>query len=225
MHVVPADVILSVRNVDGRIMVYGSDANEVRIIALKRAFTKERLDQIKINFQLDGGRATIDTTYPPPPEGRLEDRSGTVDYTILVPQSCTLEALELANGEMVIQGMRGPSIKGRVGNGRLLLQDSFSAMNVSVGRGGLDIFYGWWETQPIFLMAEIAVGNLQVGLPSTAALRLKATTVKGEIRNRFSERTAGGGPLRAVETVIGEGPQAEFNLQAADGSIRIEKVN
>jgi len=220
VHAVPADVSVSFRNGDGRILVYGSEENEIRITALKRAFTKERLDQIKVDAKLENGKATIDTIFPPTPEGRLEDRSGTVDYTIVVPQGCTLADLELANGELLVQGMRGPSINARLGTGRLLLRDSFSATNLRVGRGGLEIFYGWWE-EPFALTAEIAEGNLRVGLPSSAALRLSATSPKGDIRNGFQETETDG--LRTLQTAIGDEPYAEFKLQAGDGTIRIEK--
>src|SRR6478735_1573207 len=80
---------ISIRNTDGTIYIYGSEVPELKVYARKKAYSKERLDGIAINVSIDGDRASIDTAYPPKPDGlSLKDRSGTVDYVILVPETC-----------------------------------------------------------------------------------------------------------------------------------------
>src|SRR6186997_3153249 len=45
---------VSIRNTDGRIYIYGSDVPELQIKAERRAFTKERLEAIKVDVVVDG---------------------------------------------------------------------------------------------------------------------------------------------------------------------------
>src|SRR4051812_33060559 len=100
---VGANPTLTVRNTDGRIYVYGADDNEIKVKVYKRAFTQERLDQIAAKISLQGDAMTIDTYYPPVRKGLFEDRSGTVEYTVLVPQNCTVTSADLSRGEIHIE--------------------------------------------------------------------------------------------------------------------------
>lgn len=223
-YAVTANTKLTIRNTDGRIFVYGSEAIEIRIIALKRAFTKERLDGIAINVAVNSESATIDTVYPTVPnDSILADRSGTIDYTIIVPQYCTLSKVELANGEIIIEGMRGPQINARLGKGRLLFRNNFSPAQISVGRGGLDIAYGWWEDDGSSLVAAIAEGDLRLSLPADAGVSLDAASVNGRIRNRFTEDAEEAEEPKTLTTVLGYESGATFELRTTSGNIRIDK--
>src|ERR1700712_1489215 len=73
---VPANAEVSVRNTDGTIYVYGSDVNELKILARKKAYSKERLDGIAIKVSIEGEKVNIDTLYPLGPKGlSVKDRS------------------------------------------------------------------------------------------------------------------------------------------------------
>ena len=43
---------ITIHNYDGAVLVYGSNINEVRVRSLKRAYTRERLNQITIDVSL-----------------------------------------------------------------------------------------------------------------------------------------------------------------------------
>lgn len=216
---------LSVQNSDGRIYIYGSGANELTVIAVKRAFTKERLDAILIRVALEGDTATIETIISPVQEGGIaRDRSGTVDYTILVPQNCSIAKAELANGEVIIEGLRGPVLNVSVGNGRLLARNCFSQTQISIGRGGIDVFFTWWEEEPFVLGAEIGEGDLRIGLPRNASLRLEAVASRGHVTNRFAEGGEQNGEVRNLSATLGSGGSAEVKLRAENGNIRVEKA-
>jgi hypothetical protein len=71
---------LSVKNTDGSIHIFGSDAAELRLKAIKRAYSTERLNGISVQVMAHGGSASLETIFPAKPEWwRLSDRSGTVD--------------------------------------------------------------------------------------------------------------------------------------------------
>ena len=217
-----ADATVSIKNTDGRVHVYGSNKNELTIVAVKRAFTKERLDRIRIEARVEEDSAVIDTIYPPPPEGRFDDRSGTVDYMIYVPQACTLTKAELANGEVLLQDLRGASANASLGMGRLNVRNCFTDVRVTVGSGGMDVFYTWWETGAFSLTAEIENGNVRLALPPDAAARLDVASIFGSIRNRFPKEQQGGGQ-RELNTTLGAASEAELRIRATRGNITVER--
>ena len=214
---------LTIRNQDGRIYLYGSDGSELRVKVIRKAFSQQRLDALKVNVSIDGDDAVIETAFPPKPEGwSTSDRSGTVEYLINVPQHCTVKMAELANGEIMIDGMRGASVEARVGDGRIHARNCFTSARFTVARGGMDIFYGWWERRAFSLLAEIASGNVRVAIPSDANARIDATTVNGNLQSRFAKPGQDLG--RTLETTLGEeGANAELVLRAMNGNVRIDK--
>jgi hypothetical protein len=218
---------ITVRNADGRIQVYGWEENEIKITAFKRAFTKERLDAIEINVEIADDSALIDTIYPAVPEGSITaDRSGTVEYILLVPQYATLAKLELTNGEMVVEGMRGASINAQVGNGKLIVRNSFAPTQVSLTKGIMNIFFGWWEDTGSPFRADLADGNMQVGLPGTAAVLIDAASQTGRVTNEFAkqEGESGGedGPTSNVQ--VGYDSGSVLELRTNSGNIKIDKI-
>ncbi len=227
---VPEKVNLTIRNTDGRIYVYGSDDRQIKIKALKRAFSEERANAIEVRVAVNGDTATIDTIYPPPSEeGLLADRSGTVDYTILVPQYCTLSQVILANGEILIEGVRGAQINAKVENGKLILRNNFALTQASVGKGSIDLFYGWWEEYlPFSVTANAASGDIRLALAAKAVLHLDAAAPNGHINNQFPPPDPGAEPdhdeVKTLTTALGEGAEnvwTNMTLRAESGNIRI----
>lgn len=221
---VGANPTLTIRNTDGRIFVYGSEENEITVKVYKRAFTKERLDKIAPKISLGGDAMTIDTYYPPIREGLFEDRSGTVEYTILVPQNCTVSHLELSQGEVQIEGLRGSGVDVHLTKGRINIRSCFSPMRISLGSGGIDVVYNWWEQGPFSLAAEVAKGDVKLHFPPTAALRLDAATQSGHVRNHLLDDAGGGNDVQTLQTPIGAGSEVEFKIRTNDGNIALEKA-
>src|SRR6476646_11031444 len=102
---VDTDVTVTVENTDGSIRVYGADKPEVRFLAIKKAYNAERLAGIVVDVKASRNRIAITTRFPPR-ENALSDRSGTVDYIIVVPQAARLAELKLSNGELLVDGLR-----------------------------------------------------------------------------------------------------------------------
>ena len=136
---------LSIRNSDGSIRIYGDDTKEMKVQAIKRAYNAERLSRISVNVSVKPGEVSIDTQHPPKPKRAWSDRSGTVDYVIVLPWTCAISQIDLTNGELVVEGMRGSEAHANLGNGRLYGRNCFTDLHVSVANGGLDVGYDWWE--------------------------------------------------------------------------------
>src|SRR6266480_7914818 len=80
----------SLRAIDGTVEIYGTDSAEVKIVATKKAFSLERLNAIVIRVDARQDSVNIETTSPPAPRHHFSDRSGTVEYTINVPQTARI---------------------------------------------------------------------------------------------------------------------------------------
>src|SRR6266700_4946945 len=145
----------SLRAIDGTVEIFGSDSREVKIVATKRAFSLERLNAIVIRVDARPDAVNIETTPPPAPSHHFSDRSGTVEYSINTPQTARIARVELPNGELVIDGMRGASIAASLGSGQLVTHNCFCDQTIHVNQGALNVFFDWMEEHPISIEAQI----------------------------------------------------------------------
>ena len=57
---------ISIHNRDGAVLVYGSDVNEMRVQAVKKAYSRERLNQIAIDVSTKPGAVSVTTQVSSP---------------------------------------------------------------------------------------------------------------------------------------------------------------
>jgi hypothetical protein len=217
---------LTIRNVDGAIRIFGAKTTEVKIQATKRAYGADRLDKIIVNATGGSDSVDIDTIYPPRPKLSWSDRSGIVDYTIVVPETCTISRLELTNGEVQIEGMRDAAVTARLVNGRLYDHNGFGKHELFVANGGLDVSFDWWERGKFSVSAKIVNGNLRAFIPTDSSFHLMASAASGNITNDFGdEDQSPKGKVRKIDKYVGENAQPTIELQATEGNIEVIEAN
>lgn len=223
---VDADVTLSVRNVDGSIRVYAAEQSVVTVQAIKKAYNAERLRGIFVDTKASPKSVAITTSFPPR-KGALGDRSGTVDYIIVVPQTARIAQLELVNGEVLLEGLRnGGSGKAHLVNGWIGGHNCFGDLDLAVETGRLDVAYDWWETHDFAIKAFTTRGNIRAFFPGDASLNLSAVASEGRIANGLtSTKTTPSGVVHSIAEVVGPDAQTVVSLEARRGNIRIEKVS
>src|SRR5438270_5029371 len=147
-HVYPveATATLSVTNRNGSIRVYaaGNETREVRVEAIKKAYSAARLKAISVQVSAKPNSISVETIYPPDSAIGFSDRSGTVDYVIVVPQTIRISKLELTNGEVQLDGVRREAHE-QLGSGRLFAHNCFGNLDLNLKTGNLAIAYEWWE--------------------------------------------------------------------------------
>ena len=213
----------SLRAIDGIVEIFGSDSREVTISAMKKAFSPERLNAITIRIDARSDAINIETTTPPEPRHHFMDRSGTVEYSINLPQTARIARIELPNGELVIKGMRGSSITANLGTGQLVTQNCFCDQTIHVKQGTLNVFFDWSETRPISIDGTIADGNALARLPPSASFQLNAVAKEGNVWSDFAQGRKQGN-VAEIHEVIGDAPATKLNLRADDGNIHISEV-
>ena len=215
----------SLRAIDGTVEIFGTDSQEVKIVAVKKAFSPERLNAIAIRVDARQNAVNIETTPPPAPRHQFSDRSGTVEYTINIPQTARIARVELPTGELVIDGMRGSSIAASLGSGQLVIHNCFCDQTIHVNQGGLNVFFDWMEEHPISIEAKIEDGNLSARLPTDAAFHLHAVAKEGHVSSDFSPMgTRQRGDDSEINEVIGDGPATRLTFRAGEGNIHVSEV-
>jgi hypothetical protein len=222
---VNANATLSVENTDGSIRVYAADAPQILIQAIKKAYTRERLQGIVVDVKATQSSVAITTSFPPR-KNVLSDRSGTVDYIIVVPQTARISDLTLTSGELLVEGLRGGGgATAHLVNGWMAGHNCFADLNLTVETGRLDVTFDWWENHKFSIKASSTRGNVRAILPSDASVSLNATALEGRVANGFEAKKASGGDIvHSIATVIGTDAGAAISMEAARGNIRIDKT-
>ena len=112
---------VSVDNVNGPIQITAWDKSEVKLDAVKRAYSQGRLDEVEIKIDADKDAVRIRTKYPSSNRKwgwRRKDQQASVDYTLSVPYGVSLDSINSVNGRVEIEGVAGPVEVATV-NGRL----------------------------------------------------------------------------------------------------------
>jgi hypothetical protein len=224
LYTIQPNADVRIQNRGGGVLVYGSNANEMRIHAKLKAYSRARLKQIAIDVSVQPTSVSISTKFPPEPRWPLFDRSGTVDYTIVVPATVNISQLSLHAGEVLVDGMRGQSVHGWLGDGRMFAHNCFTNAQLVLQRGNLTLSYDWWEQQKFSVQANIAQGNGSVFLPSQAAFHLLARTAHGKIASDFDNSApVGKGSAQAttIDQFVNGGDNATIEIRAQSGNIKI----
>jgi hypothetical protein len=222
---VDPNVTVSVQNIDGAIRVYAAEEPVVLVQAVKKAYNAERLKGILVDTKATPKSVAITTSFPPR-KNALSDRSGTVDYIIVVPQTAKLAQLELTNGEVLVEGLRnGGSAKAHLVNGWMIGHNCFGNLDLTVETGRLDVAFDWWESHDFTVKALSVRGQLHAIFPNDASLNLSAMAKEGRVANGFGNKTtAPSDVVHSVAEVIGPDARAAISLEARNGNIRIDKL-
>jgi hypothetical protein len=219
------DVTLSVSNTDGSIRIYGADQPVITIEAIKRAYDPERLEAIVVDVKASRDQIVVTTKFPPR-KNAVSDRSGTVDYNIVVPQTARIVEAKLVNGELLVDGLReGGTARAHITNGWLLGHNCFGDLDLTVETGRLDVAYDWWENREFAIKALTNVGSIHATFPGDSSINLSARAPEGRIANGFDSRKTGAGDvIHSVAEVTGPDAAAVVSLEARRGNIRIDKL-
>ncbi len=222
---VASDVRLSLENFEGAIRVYGSEGNRVHLKAVRRAYSRARLEAIDLRVSATAGRIGIKASVPGRPAGGWklgQDRSGVVDLVLFVPVHASVEKLRMESGDVLLEGLRGRTLRTELGNGRLVVRNCFSTIDVSVRQGVLALGYDWWEPIPFLVRAVIDKGSLRFYVPGSASFRMDALAPHGAVHDSLTGVSPRVVPER-FSFVTGDSPAATLYLEARRDGVRLER--
>ena len=200
LYPLPRGGAVTIEGTDGSIHVYGWNEPRVRIVALRLAYTAPRLHEIAVETAAQPASVSV-RTHIPPAHGIFADRSGTVDFTIVAPETARLE-LKLVNGEITLQGLRGGSAHAELVNGKITALNCVARVRAHSVTGALEVFREWWENFPASFDFSVGYGTIRARFPESAQFRVDAETAVGHVSNGFGfknpARPGRGGKLEAA---------------------------
>jgi DUF4097 and DUF4098 domain-containing protein YvlB len=212
---------IQIDNLNGPVHITGWDRDEVKVDAVKSAWTKERLDEARIEIRSEPSELSIRTEYPGHDHtfnfGSRDERGNpaSVEYTITVPRQARLDEIKLVNGRLDVQDVAG-EVHASCVNGRIQARNLQGVVELETINGELDASVDQLPSSELKLSS--VNGRLRITLPSDARAELKASTISGNIsddfglpviRHQFVGRSlhgqlGGGGTLVKLSNVNGE---------------------
>ena len=172
-------------NINGPVHISSWDRNEVKVDAVKRADTKERLDEAKIEIDSGKDYLSIRTKYPDHNNNwnwGSHNNPASVEYTLTVPRTASLDEIKLINGALDLTGITG-EVRASCINGRLEAHDLSGRAKLSTINGRLEARFAQLSGQDVELNS--VNGSLELTIPSDSNAEVDASTVSGGIGNDF----------------------------------------
>ena len=203
---------MEVSNVNGTIDVTAWERNEVRIQAVKKARSVEKLEQIEIVVDSAGDRVEIETELP-------NNGDASVDYQITAPAGAQVE-VDTVNGRVRIQGIHG-AVSAQSVNGAIDAEGLVGSTSIRTVNGAVVARYAKAPAGGEHKFKAVN-GAIAVYLPSSPDAAFEAKTVNGSIKNDFGLEVTKPrfGPNSSLAGTLGSGA-GEFSFSTVNGSIKI----
>jgi hypothetical protein len=227
-----ANARISLENIQGAVRILAWDRNEVKVDAVKSAYSRELLNEAQIKIDATGDTLRIRTEYP---DGNLTFNSendgdyrhyknpASVEYTLSVPRNARLSSIELVNGGLEIDGVAG-DVNASCVNGKVTARHLKGEVKLGTVNGGLEAtFDTLYESKAISLGS--VNGGVVIIIPSDSNAVVKAGTVHGGIKNDFGLPVREGDYVgRELYGQIGRGG-TRVKLGNVNGSVNIRRAS
>lgn len=207
---------VSVSNVNGSIVINAWDRNEVKLVAVKTADTKERLASVEIKIDAKADSLSVETNYDSWKNNGTWRNGGKlkVDYELTVPRGAALNEIETVNGSVTVADFSNVTKISAV-NGNVKATNLRGTANLSTVNGEVFADFDRLETgSKIYL--DTVNGTVNLSIPSDSNATLRADSVNGGISNEF------GLPVRKGKYV---GRDLYGRLGSGDVQVKLSSVN
>ncbi|ABF40040.1 hypothetical protein Acid345_1037 [Candidatus Koribacter versatilis Ellin345] len=213
------NINVSLSNINGSVEITAWDRNEVQLDAVKTANTQEKLNEAEIRVDASNDRIHIETHYP---EHRTNNNPANVEYQLHVPRSARLDKIDLVNGKLDIDGVKGEvhgaSVNGAISARGLTGDVELSTVNGSVSSELVDL------NSARRVKLSSVNGHVELAMPKDANAHLSASTVSGSISSDFQLPIHKGWVGSDLDTTLGSGT-TRVELSNVNGSIKIHGGN
>lgn len=218
---------VSVSNINGSITVEAWDRNEVKLVAVKTADSRESLSVIELVIDAKPDFFSIETDYSNGKNyesgQRWKDKKLKVDFYLTVPRGANLNEIESVNGSITLSNFTNYT-KASAVNGQVKATNLRGTAILSTVNGSTEADFD--SVQPNSKISLSTVnGSVNLLVPSDINATVKADTVNGNITNDF------GLPVRKGKYVgrdlygrIGSG-EAQIRLDSVNGGLIIKRKN
>jgi DUF4097 and DUF4098 domain-containing protein YvlB len=212
-----------IENINGDVHISVWDQASVKVDAVKRAYSQKRLSEVTIDVQSAPDSIRIKSKYPEDrnDESRNhEDSFASVEYTLTVPRSATLDGADLVNGSLDVEGVQG-DVRASLVNGTVKASGLGGDVKLNTVNGSIEANVVALETAKGVQLNSVN-GPIVLIVPSGASADIKATTVHGAITNDLGLKVDDGQFVgHSMSGQIGSGG-ARIRLNNVNGSIDVK---
>ena len=214
---------LSLKNVNGDIVIEAWDRDEILIEGEKSAKTVDELKAIDLTLALSDTRADIKVHLPKRSGGWFGNDSlrGAVTFRIKIPGTAVLEKIDTVNASVQITGLRG-RIDAQTVNGRIRATNIAGDASLQTVNGQVDAAFASVAAGQKLAMKTVN-GSVRVALPPDTGLEVSGSVVNGHIECDLPLQLTGKISRKRVEGTIGDA-RATLRAQSVNGSIHLEKL-
>ena len=216
-----------VSNVNGSINVVAWDQNEVKLVAVKSADTKERLADVDIKIDARPDYISIESDYGDDNWKRNSDRRWrdndkvVVEYELSVPRGAVLNEIETVNGSATVANFTNV-VKVSAVNGTVRATNIRGTAELSTVNG--EVFADFDRLAPgSKITLETVNGKVNLLIPSDSNATLKAESLNGPITNDFGLPSRRGKYVgNSLHGRLGSGEVA-ISLESVNGSLTVKR--
>ena len=212
-----------ISNINGDVHINVWDQNSVKVDAVKRAYSQQRLSEVTIDVTNTEDSVKIKTRYPQNQNsgGNREDSAASVEYTLTVPRGARLQGAELVNGSLDIEGLQG-DVNASLVNGAVKAERLGGAVKLSTVNGRIAVNASGLENAKGVALNSVN-GAIELVVPGGAGANVAASTIHGPITNDFGLIEEKGQYVgRNLSGQIGSGGP-KVRLNNVNGSIAIKR--
>ncbi len=207
---------VSVSNENGSITAEAWDRSEIKLIAIKTADSKERLNEIEVRIDAKADSFSVETRY-----GNLRKDTGwrnngklQVDYQLMIPRGAVLREITTVNGSVTISDFTN-SVKVSAVNGTVKASNLRGNADLSTVNGEVAADFANLDAGSKLSLSTVN-GKVNLTIPSDSNTTIKVDSLNGDITNDF------GLPVRKGKYV---GRDLYGRLGNGDARIKIDSVN
>jgi hypothetical protein len=208
---------LSLDNVNGGVHITGWDQNQVKVDAIKTAWSGTSLNDVKIEVDSRSDSIHIETKYP---HHWFGDSHWQVDYTIMMPRHASIDKVSLVNGGLDVESIAGHVSASSV-NGHIRVHGTTGGADLSAVNGTIKTSFENPDiSQPVSL--QTVNGSISLSLPPDTNAHVHAGTLNGGISCDFPIQINAGYVGHSLDGTLGKGGP-DVRLKTVNGSINIHR--
>lgn len=221
---------ICISNVNGSIKLIAADRNEVRIIAVKRAETRDQLNDVEIKIESRPDYISIESDYGDDRTWKgaknqkwKNTEKAIVEYELTVPRGAVLNEIETVNGSVWLADFTNVSKVSTV-NGIVKATNLKGTADLSTVNG--ELIADFDRLMPASkINLETVNGRVNLLIPSDSSATVKAESLNGAINNDFGLPNRRGKYVgNALHGRLGSGEVA-INLESVNGPLNVKRRN
>ena len=207
-------------NVNGSVDITSWGNSTIKVTATITTDNQDDRDNIVIDMQQTSSGLTIETRYKERESWGHNSRTGKVEYVVMVPINSTLSAINLVNGSLSIENVKG-SVNAELVNGSIKAIGLASNSELSSVNGSIKVSYSELATSLERIAIETVNGSIKVSVPKSLHATVEAETMHGNIKTDFglsAKKSFIGG--RHLSGEIGSGA-VDITMKSVNGSVKL----